>query len=97
MIQRKTSGKLIPKLSIRKEEAKGTPPCPSAWPPEASPSPDPDPESSNATDPELLGVVTDEEVDPTLENDENGTPITHTMSGLTGAGVGDEVRVCQHS
>ena len=61
------------------------------WPPEASPSPDPDPESSNATDPELLGVVTDEEVDPTLENDENGTPITHTMSGLTGAGVGDEV------
>ena len=61
------------------------------WPPEASPSPDPDPESSNATDPELLGVVTDEEVDPTLENDENGAPITHTMSGLTGAGVGDEV------
>ena len=60
------------------------------WPPEASPSPDPDPESSNATDPELLGVVTDEEVDPTLENDENGTPITHTMSGLTGAGVGDD-------
>ena len=31
--------------------------------------------------------MTDEEVDPTLENDENGTPITHTMSGLTGAGV----------
>ena len=57
------------------------------WPPEASPSPDPDPESSNANDTKLLGVVTDEEVDPTLENDENGTPITHTMSGLTGAGV----------
>ena len=35
--------------------------------------------------------MTDEEVDPTLENDANGTPITHTMSGLTGAGVGDEV------
>ena len=65
------------------------------WPPEASPSPDADPDPSDANDtaidPELLGVVTDEEVDPTLENDENGTPITHTMSGLTGAGVGDEV------
>ena len=35
--------------------------------------------------------MTDEEVDPTLENDENGTPITRTMSGLTGGGVGDEV------